>query len=42
MVILDKFDLPAFHDLVLANGAVTMLGLEALVMEWVAELGARN
>jgi uncharacterized protein (DUF885 family) len=31
----DKFDLPAFHDLVLANGAVTMRGLEALVEEWI-------
>ena len=38
----DKFDLAAFHDLVLSNGAVTMRGLEGLVREWVSgirELG---
>lgn len=35
----DKFDLPAFHDLVLANGAVTMRGLEALVEAWVEGIG---
>lgn len=35
----DKFDLPAFHDLVLANGAVTMRGLEALVEEWILAVG---
>lgn len=32
----DKFDLPAFHDLILQNGAVTLRGLEAVVREWVA------
>jgi uncharacterized protein (DUF885 family) len=31
----DTFDLPEFHDLVLANGAVTMRGLEELVEEWI-------
>ncbi|WP_026231942.1 DUF885 domain-containing protein [Neolewinella persica] len=31
----DTFDLPEFHDLVLANGAVTMRGLEDLVEEWI-------
>lgn len=34
----DKFDLPAFHDLILQNGAVTMRGLEMVVREWVAGL----
>ncbi|MBC6995403.1 DUF885 domain-containing protein [Neolewinella lacunae] len=32
----EKFDLAAFHDLVLANGAVTMATLETLVEEWMA------
>ena len=32
----DKFDLAAYHDLVLSNGAVTMRGLEGLVQDWMA------
>ncbi|MEM9931250.1 MAG: DUF885 domain-containing protein, partial [Bacteroidota bacterium] len=31
----DRFDLAAFHDLVLANGAITMQALEALVDAWI-------
>ncbi len=32
----EKFDLAAFHDLVLSNGAVTMRGLEGLVAQWIS------
>lgn len=32
----NKFSLPVFHDLVLSNGAVTMRGLEELVLRWIS------
>ena len=31
----DRFDIAAFHDLVLANGAITMRGLEGVIYVWV-------
>ena len=34
----ERFDLAAFHDLVLANGAVTMRGLEGLFEVWLKDM----
>ena len=32
-----KFSVPAFHDVVLRNGAVPLVQLEKIVREWIAE-----
>lgn len=37
----DRFDIAAFHDLVLANGAITMRGLEGVVKEWVERINGQ-
>ena len=38
----DQFDIRAFHDTVLANGAVPLSVLEELVDEWIAEVKAQQ